>query len=331
MLILAGDVGGTKTSLILSNYTDSKVQTLFQQSYPSKNYNDFFSIFEEFLLKDAQINTPLKAACIAIAGPVQNRTAIVTNLPWVVSEQKLKERFNINYVKLINDFQAVGYGLASLGKDDLETLQQGKPDIRGTKALIGAGTGLGEGIIVTDNGHTQILPSEGGRTDFAPRDEFDIELLKYLVRQKKRVACESILSGKGLIRICEFLRAHGLGKEPAELRKILKTHDAAAEISTYGLEGKDHLAELALHHFTKIYGAIAGNLALTTLATGGVYIAGGIAPKIINKLKDGTFIDSFNDNPKMSTILKNIPVHVVLNDSIGLIGAQFVEERLYKK
>ena len=150
------------------------------------------------------------------------------------------------------------------------------------------------------------------------------------MQTKNRVACEAILSGKGLVRIFEFLKMKNVATETFELQEKLKLHDHAVEISTYGLSGKDRLAELALHQFVKIYGAVAGNFALTTFATGGVYIAGGIAPKIINKLKDGTFIESFNDNPKMSSILKNIPVHVVLNENVGLLGAREVALRLAK-
>ena len=331
MLILIGDVGGTKTSLQLSVQSNSSLHTKFKKTYSSKDYDDFFSLLDDFLYKDALSKTSIKVACVAIAGPVQKSKAIVTNLPWVVSEQKLKERFNIKYVKLINDFQAVGYGLASLDNRDLETLQIGKPSHEGTKALIGAGTGLGESIIVSNNGYTQILPSEGGRTDFAPREESDVELLKHIMQKKKRVACEEILSGKGLVRIFEFLKTKNVATETRELREQLKLHDPAAQISIYGLSGKDRLAELALHQFVKIYGAVAGNFALTAFATGGVYVAGGIAPKIITKLKDGTFIDSFNDNPKMSSILKNIPVHVVLNENVGLLGAREIALRLAKK
>lgn len=328
MLFLAGDIGGTKSSLALSERSNSNTSTILVRTYPSKKYNDFFSMLEEFLRNDAQLPNPPKAACIAIAGPVQNRKVNVTNLPWIVSEEKIKERFNIDHVKLINDFQAVGYGLTSLGDNDLEILQIGKANNDGPKALIGAGTGLGTGIIISNNGHTKILPSESGRTDFAPRDEFEIELLQYLMRTKKRVACEAILSGKGLVSIFEFLIAKGVARASSELHQRLKSNDPAAEISAYGLSGKDQLAKLSLHHFVKIYGATAGNLALTSLATGGVYVAGGIAPKIINKLKDGTFVDSFNDNPKMNKILQNIPIRVVLDTNVGLHGALFVANTL---
>jgi glucokinase len=324
MLILAGDVGGTKTSLILSEHLDSNVRTIFKHTYPSQNYSDFYCILDDFLHQGTKFNALPKAACIAIAGPVQNGKVTVTNLPWVVSEKKLKERFNINFVKLINDFQAVGFGLASLSNNDLETLQVGQADDEAPKALIGAGTGLGIGIIISGHDDIKILPSEGGRTDFAPRNDLDIELLQFLMHHNKRIACEEILSGKGLVKIYNFLKTKNTAKESAELHDRLKFNDPAAEISTYGLSGKDPLAEIALHYFTQIYGAQAGNIALTILATGGVYIAGGIAPKIINKLKDGTFIDTFNDNPKMHSILKRIPVHVVLNTAVGLNGAQSI-------
>lgn len=328
MLILAGDIGGTKTSLILSERLDSNVRTILKHTYPSQDYDDFYCILEDFLHQGTKFNALPKAACIAIAGPVQNGNVTVTNLPWIVSEQILKKRFNIDFVRLINDFQAVGYGLATLGNNELETLQIGKPVNEAPKALIGAGTGLGIGIIISDHDDINILPSEGGRTDFAPRNDLDIELLQFLMRHKKRIACEEILSGKGLVKIYNFLKTKNTAKESAELHNRLKFNDPAAEISAYGLSGKDHLAEVALHYFTQIYGAQAGNIALTILATGGVYIAGGIAPKIINKLKDGTFIDTFNDNPKMHAILKKIPVHVVLNIDVGLNGAQLIANTL---
>ncbi len=328
MQILAGDVGGTKTSLILSEHLGSNIRTIFKHTYPSQNYSDFYCMLDEFFHQVAKFNALPKAACIAIAGPVQNGKVKVTNLPWIVSEQILKERFNIDVIKLINDFQAVGYGLTTLDNNELETLQAGKPENEGPKALIGAGTGLGIGIIISDLNDIRVLPSEGGRTDFAPRNDLDIELLQFLMHHKKRIACEEILSGKGLVKIYNFLKLKNTAKESAELHNRLKFNDPAAEISAYGLSGKDHLAEVTLHYFTQLYGAQAGNIALTILATGGVYIAGGIAPKIINKLKDGTFIDSFNDNPKMNKILKNIPVHVVLNADVGLNGAQVIAKNL---
>ncbi len=328
MLILAGDIGGTKTSLILSEHLDYNIRTIFKHTYSSQNYSDFYCILEDFLLQVAKFNMLPKAAYIAIAGPVQNGKVKVTNLPWIVNEQILKERFNIDFVKLINDFQAVGYGLTTLGNNELETLQVGKPETEGPKALIGAGTGLGIGIVISDLDNIRVLPSEGGRTDFAPRNDLDIELLQFLMLHKKRIACEEILSGKGLVKIYSFLKLKNIAKESAELHDRLKFNDPAAEISAYGLSGKDHLAEVALHYFTQIYGAQAGNIALTILATGGIYIAGGIAPKIINKLKDGTFIDAFNDNPKMHAILKKIPVHVILNTDVGLNGAQIIANTL---
>ena len=328
MLILAGDIGGTKTSLLLSEHSDSDLEIIYKCTYLSKDYVDFYQILDDFLEKSSRKHTPIKAACFAIAGPVQNNEVHVTNLPWVINESSLKNKFNIGIVKLINDFQAVGYGIEKLDINDLKTLQAGKPDAKGPKLLIGAGTGLGIGIIFLNQTGINIIPSEGGNADFAPRNDLDIQLLQFLMQHKKRISCEEILSGNGLKRIYDFIKIKNLAKETPELHSRLKSCDPAAEISKYGLSGKDHLAELALHYFTQIYGAQAGNLALTILATGGVYIAGGIAPKIIDKLKDGTFIDAFNDNPKMNTILKNIPVHVILDTAIGLNGARSIASTL---
>ncbi len=330
MLTLAGDIGGTNTSLLLSEHSNSDIQTIYKYIYSSKDYSDFYFMLEDFLQKCSKLKSPINAACFAIAGPVQSNKVHVTNLPWIIKEREILRRFNIRTVKLINDFQAVGHSLASLDEKDFKTLQPGKPDVGGPKLLVGAGTGLGIGIIVSNQTDIKILPSEGGNTDFAPRNDLDIELLQFLMQHKKRIVCEEILSGNGLIRIYDFIKAKGLAEETPELHSRLKSNDSAAEISTYGLSGKDPLAELTLHYFTQIYGAQASNFALTILATGGVYIAGGIAPKIINKLKDGTFIDSFNDNPKMKVILRNIPVHVILNTAVGLNGARSIASTLLK-
>ena len=329
MLTLAGDIGGTNTSLLLSEHSNSDIQTIYKRIYSSKDYADFYLILEDFL-KSSNLGSPINAACFAVAGPIQNNVVQVTNLPWLIKKYEIIKRFNIRAVKLINDFQAVGYGLATLDDKDLKTLQAGKPDSEGPKLLVGAGTGLGIGIIVTINTDIRIMPSEGGNADFSPRNDLEIELLQFLMQHKKRISCEEVLSGKGLIRIYEFIKANNLAKKTSELHNRLKSNDSAAKISAYGLSGKDPIAELALHYFTKIYGAQAGNLALTILATGGVYIAGGIAPKIIDKLSDGSFIDSFNDNPKMKSILRNMPVHIILNTTVGLNGSRSIASTLSK-
>ncbi|MEJ2116137.1 MAG: glucokinase [Gammaproteobacteria bacterium] len=328
MLILAGDIGGTNTSLLLSEHSNSSLQIIHKCIYSSKDYTDFYHILRDFLEKSSREHVPIKAACFAIAGPVQNNEVHVTNLPWVINESSLKNKFDIEVVKLINDFQAVGYGIEKLDINDLITLQSGKPDAKGSKLLIGAGTGLGIGILFINETGINIMPSEGGNADFAPRNDLDIQLLQFLMQYKKRISCEEILSGNGLKRIYDFIKTKNFAKESSELHSRLKSCEPAAEISKYALSGKDHLAELALHYFTQIYGAQTGNLALTILATGGVYIAGGIAPKIMDKLKDGTFIDAFNDNPKMKAILKNMPVHVILDTTVGLNGARSIASTL---
>ena len=328
MLTLAGDIGGTNTSLILSDHSDNDIQTIYKCTYSSKDYIDFYILLDDFLQKCSKVKSHINAACFAIAGPIQSNEVHVTNLPWIIKEREILRRFKIKNVKLVNDFQAIGHSLATLDDKDIKTLQSGKPDIEGPKLLLGAGTGLGMGIIVSNKTDVNILPSECGNADFAPRNDLDIELIQFLMQHKKRIACEDILSGTGIKRIYDFIKAKNLADETPELHSRLKSSDPAAEISTFGLLGKDRLAELTLHYFTQIYGAQAGNLALTILATGGVYIAGGIAPKIIDKLKDGTFIDTFNDNPKMKVILKNIPVHVILNTDAGLNGAKSIASAL---
>ncbi len=308
MPILAADIGGTSTRLRLVH----GAETLDEKDYSSQNYPDLNSILDNFIKANSPID--LQSACLAVAGPVREGKARVTNLPWEVHENLISKDFAIPHVRIINDFEAIGYALAKLQPNDFYELQAGSPDSVGTRALIGAGTGLGVAIVTRCGERWQVLPGEGGHVDFAPRTAEQQALLNYLQQESARVSVEMLLSGPGLERIYEFFCTRN-GIDPNSVRRT------AASISSTALIGRDPLAVKTLDLFVEIYGAQAGNLALTSLASGGVFIAGGIAPKILTLLKRGRFIEMFSDKPPMSELLHSMPVRVVLNTRSGLLGA----------
>ncbi|MDX1823652.1 MAG: glucokinase [Thiohalomonadales bacterium] len=315
---LAADIGGTSTRLLLMDGAD----TVAEQDYSSQNYSDFNAILAEFLKTHPDIAPDV--ACLAVAGPVRAGRARVTNLPWVIQETEISEAFTIPRVRIINDFEATGYGLAKLEPSDFHQLQTGLPEATGTRALIGAGTGLGVAIITRCGKRWQVLPGEGGHVDFAPRNTMQQALLDYLLEQTARVSVEMLLSGPGLERIYEFICfQHDI--DPDSARR------SAASISSTALMGMDPMAVKTLELFVEIYGAQAGNLALISLATGGVFIAGGIAPKILSLLDNERFINAFCDKPPMTELLQSIPIRVVLNTRCGLLGAAQVATDLAQK
>lgn len=315
MPILAADIGGTSTRLRLVHGTE----TLDEQDYSSQDYPNLNSILDKFIKANAPVE--LQTACLAIAGPVRDGKARVTNLPWEVYESRISEDYSIPRVRIINDFEAIGYALAILQPDDFHELQAGSPNSVGTRALIGAGTGLGVAIVTRCGERWQVLPGEGGHVDFAPRTVLQQALLDYLHEKNDRVSVEMLLSGPGLERIYEFTCSQN-GLDPNSARRT------AASISSTALLGRDPLAVKTLELFVEIYGAQAGNLALTSLATGGVFIAGGIAPKILSVLKQGRFIEMFSDKAPMNELLHSMPVRVVLNTRSGLLGAMQVASEM---
>ncbi len=224
-------------------------------------------------------------------------------------------------------FVAVGYGIELLGPSDLATLQEGTPTPHGPIALIGAGTGLGQGFLLWEGDHYRVLPSEGGHGDFAPRDKVQVGLLRFLQQQFERVSWERLLSGAGLINTYRYLHSAAVAPEQATVRAEMEKEDPATVISRHALAGTDCLSVRSLDLFCEIFGAQAGNLALTVVATGGVYLAGGIAPRIVERLKDGRFLTAFRDKGRMSELLSRIPVHVIMNPNVGLLGAAAVAGR----
>lgn len=332
MKVLAGDLGGTKTLLMIGECRGAEVEPLFERRYDSAAFDNLLPMMQIFLREAGDHAQGVDRACIAVAGPVtvqpDGQSASITNLPWRFDSVSLAKQLAIARVRLVNDFQGVGYGIEALGDEDVVTLQCGTPRARGPRVVLGAGTGLGEGVLAWAHDYYEVLPSEGGHSDFAPTDAEQIELLRALMDEFDHVSIERLVCGSGLVRIYEFLRARDVAPENAALRAAMAQGDAAAEISAAALAGSDHLAQAALDLFTRLYGAQAGNLALTVLATGGVYVAGGIAAKIIDKLRDGAFLKAFLAKGRMATLLAEMPVRVVMNHRVGLLGAALAASRL---
>lgn len=322
MRILAGDIGGTKVLLQLCDVSED-VRVIATKSHASQSYDGLNRIANEFLAETARDTAPPAAACFAVAGPVRDRKARITNLPWLLDARELARQLHIGEVLLVNDMQGVGHGIDDLEDAELRVLQAGEREVHGSRAIIAAGTGLGEGAMVWQQDRYVMLPAEGGHADFAPRDELELELLRHLLDRMGQVSCETLLCGRGLVRIYKFLCDTGRAPEPPELAAAMRqADDPAALISASALTGDAPIAELALERFARIYGALAGNLALTYLATGGVYLAGGIAPKIIDVLARDPFITAFNRNIAMSALLQRMPVYVVLASDLCLRGAR---------
>jgi glucokinase len=261
------------------------------------------------------------AACFGLPGAVLNGQVSTPNLPWVVDAGHLAGEVGLGRVELINDLFANAHGIALLQDSDFVVLNPGTPSAAGSRALISAGTGLGEAGLLAEAGGYRPFPSEGGHADFAPRNELEIELLRHLLGRFGRVSYERVLSGPGLFNIYQFLRDTGRGEEPAWLAEQIAQGDPSAAITKSGLEGKAEISVQALDIFVSIYGAEAGNLALKIVATGGMFIGGGIAPKIVSKLKAPAFMDAFSEKGRMSPLLRDIPVRVITNDKTALLGA----------
>jgi glucokinase len=328
-MILAGDIGGTKTHLALYDWETERVEPLREQTFASADYKVLEDIIEEFV---QQPEAPaLEAACFGIAGPVVGNKSKITNLPWVVDGAELGSRFKIPCVRLLNDLEAAAYGILVLRPDETEVLNPGAPPpTRGAMALISAGTGLGEAILFWDGSRYHPMPSEGGHCSFAPTSDLEIELLRYLRAQYTHVSYERLVSGMGLHNIYEFLR-DTKKNEPTWLAETLKVGDPAALIAEAGLKKQAEIAVQALDLFATIYGAEAGNLALKALALNGLYVGGGIAPKLIAQLKDGTFMKAFVDKGRYKKMLANIPVRVIMNQKAALLGAASVAAQLRKE
>lgn len=325
MRVIAGDLGGTKTVLRIAEIgTHGDQSVLYERTYASRRFDEFAALLADFLTSAGGApGSVAQSACFGVPGPVQGPRARTTNLPWSIDAGEIARIFSIPHVGLINDFQAIGHGIEMLTPADLLTLQPGQLARGGPRVLLGAGTGLGTALLAPRGERYEVLPSEGGHADFAPTDELQLALLRHLLERFGTVSYERVLSGPGLVLIDAFLRRQAGASPPEETG----SEEAAAAISRAAMAGEDPIAARALDLFVRIYGAQAGNLALITLATGGVYVAGGIAPKIADKLADGTFMAAFRNKGRMRPLLESIPVHVILNVSAPLLGAAAVAAR----
>lgn len=316
-LILAGDIGGTKTNLAL--YSQGKTRPVAQviESYSSRNALDLESIVEQFLKKHP---ASITEACFAIAGPVIDGRCKTTNLPWDISERQIKRRFGWN-VRLINDLAATALGIPLLYSRELYPLNKARPRKGGNIALAAPGTGLGTSVLVWHDGKYIPIPSEGGHVDFAPTDEAQVLLWRYMCKHYGRVSIERIVSGSGLLNIFSYLKETGRDQVPRWLARDIERMDPARAITEAAIQKKDPLCVKVLSMFTSILGSIAGNLALTVLATGGVYLGGGIPPKILPALADGGFMNAFANKGRFKDLLEKISVKVILNDRAAILGA----------
>jgi len=347
-MIVAGDIGGTKTHLALFDWHKDRVDPVRLETFHSADYTSLEDMLVEFLVPpnppvsiegspaekgddnepqpESPEQEPLKidAACFGIAGPVIQNHSQTTNLPWVVDGAALAKRFDIPKVKLLNDLEAMAHGILLLRPDEVHILNVGSPPTHNQAlALIAAGTGLGEAILFWNGSRYQPMPSEGGHVDFAPNNDNEIELLRHLRSNYLHVSYERVLSGPGLHAIYDYVR-DSKKNEPTWLAERIKAGDPAAVIAEAGLKGQAEIATQALDLFASIYGAEAGNLALKGMTLNGVYVGGGIAPKLLVKLKDGTFMKSFTNKGRYKRLMSSIPVKVVMNQKTPLLGAASV-------
>jgi glucokinase len=327
-VILAGDIGGTSTRLALLEAKSGKLSVVVQAKYKSREHRGLDEIVQTFVASQAVAGhtEKIEHAAFGIAGPIRGGVVRTPNLPWIVDAAQLAAQLKVADVHLLNDLEANANGIPMLEPADLVTLNVGKPDPEGNAAIISAGTGLGEAGIVFDGKQLHPFACEGGHGDFAPRDELESELLLYL-REKCRdasnghVSYERVLSGPGLVNIYEFLRDSGRGKESTEIVEAMKAADHAAVISQAALARTCPLCVQAMDSFVSFYGAEAGNFALKILATRAVYIGGGIAPKIIAKLKEPRFLEAFQAKGRMQPLMAAMPIHVIMNEYTALLGA----------
>jgi glucokinase len=317
MRVLAGDVGGTKTALaVYERGEGGSFQTLAEGVYASQQYKSFADVLQEFL---QQAPGRIDAAAFGVAGPVVNGICSTTNLPWTMSELELAQVVSAP-VSLINDFYAVALGVIDLPDDQLHVLQAAPRNPKGPVAVIGAGTGLGEALCVRTSDGPHVIAGEGGHASFAPHSDLELRLLKFLWARYEHVSVERVVSGIGMPDLYEFVVSEGLAQPHPETARRFKTESVGAVLSAQ--EDVDPAAALALQIFVSAYGGEAGNLALKALPTGGLFVAGGIAPRLLPRLTSGAFMASFLAKGRLSAVLTTIPVAVVLHPNVGLLGAR---------
>jgi glucokinase len=324
VIVLAGDVGGTKTALALFEARERGLVVVRHETLPSREFPSLEAAVDRFLGTGPR--PEIAAGCFGVAGPVVNGRSAATNLPWIIDERTLAAAIPAPRVRLLNDLEATAHGVLSLPAEDLHRLQPGTRR-SGHMAVIAAGTGLGEALVVRDGEPAVVIASEGGHTDFAPRDALQDDLLRFLRKDFGRVSYERVLSGPGLVNVYRFLRSAGWAAESAEVAEQMRRRDPAAVVAETALAGGDALCGKALDIFVSVYGAEAGNLALKGMALGGVFVSGGIAPRILPRLQAGEFVEAFRDKGRLRPLMETIPIDVVLNPEAPLLGAARVAVR----
>lgn len=324
-MFLAGDIGGTKTNLAVYAYHDRLLEVQKSASFPSAGHASLAEIVRAFL----DTVPSVRHACFGVAGPVKDGRVQVTNLPWVVDAAELQAKLGFQQVSLLNDLEANAYGIATLHPDELVLINP-EADMHqvGNRALIAAGTGLGEAGLMWDGVAHRPFSSEGGHASFAPNDALGDELLSFLRKEHGHVSWERVLSGMGMRNLYRFFRQRSGQPEPAWLAEELRMGDLAAVVTNAGLANLDPVCVASVDCFTRNYGAEAGNLALKMLALGGIYIGGGIAPKMMVKMQSAIFLDAFNHKGRLSPLLRSTPVYVIMNDKTALQGAAWFAAHL---
>lgn len=318
-MILAGEIGATRTRLAAYSSEGTRLELVVEKIYPSQEHGSLSEILPKFIRGEG---IPVHSACFGVAGPVRAQRSKISNLPWIIDARELAQQLKLNSVGLLNDLEAYAYGIDALDSKDFVTLSEGSEDAEGNRAVISAKTGLGVAGLYWDGFRHHPFACEGGHTDFAPRNALEIELLAYLQKKYGRVSCERILSGPGIKHIYEFLRDARNEEEPAWLHDQMSTApDQPALISKLALERKAPICEQTLSIFVGVFGAITGNCALQYMSTGGIYIGGVIAAKIVDKMRDPVFMEAFLGKGRMESLLKDIPIRIIVNDDCGLLGA----------
>ncbi len=321
-MILAGDVGGTKVHLSLYSFANGRLQPLRDEKFLAHNFPSLDAVVDKFLSHGGEKKDEIVAACFGCPGPVRAGRLKLTNLPWTLDTRDLEQSLGIPNISLINDLEANGFGIPELAPEAIFTLHNGDPSASGHAGLIAAGTGLGEALLIWDGKKHRPIPSEGGHGDFAARSNREIALLEYLRHTLKgRVSWERVVSGLGIKNIYAFLRDVEKINEPGWLHDRMIAEDPNVVISQCAEDGSSSLCFETMKIFSGAYGAEAGNIALKVLATGGIYLGGGIAPKILQTLRNGTFLQAFLDKGRLSPLLQSIPVRVILDDTCALLGA----------
>jgi glucokinase len=324
-MLLAGDIGGTKTHLAVFSPEQGPHQAIVDRVFPSAQYSNLEAIVHAFL---SEVNLPINRAVFGVAGPVSAGQATITNLPWIIRESRLQEVLEIGNVALLNDLQAIAYAVPFLEPAELHTLNDGDVEPRGPIAVIAPGTGLGEAYLTWDGSHYRAHASEGGHADFAPTDELEMSLLRYMLRLYDHVSYEKVCSGLGIRNLYYFLKNTGYAPEPPWLAKqLVECNDPTPLIVNAALNHDQQPCELAvaaLRLFVSILGAEAGNLGLKLMSTGGIYLGGGIPRRILPWLEHKYFMQSFLNKGRFSTVLIRFPVHVILSKNAALLGVACV-------